>query len=163
MSPQLLPKTLQAQATQHRPAFCNAAVSSLFCPFLHDSSVMFNLFLTSGTPIFEWKFIRVTKEGIYLASTMAVRLILHLCSALSSMIAACFHRHCQVSCPAECGDKKRHQKRHHPCMLLAVLPEMNVNAAECAEHSGNNKNAQDYTSSVIRAEPARNGIVVLQS
>lgn len=39
-------------------------------------TVMFNLFLTSGTPIFEWKFIRVTKEGIYLASTMAVRLIL---------------------------------------------------------------------------------------
>ncbi len=39
-------------------------------------TVMFNLFLTSGTPIFEWKFIRVTKEGIDLASTMAVRLIL---------------------------------------------------------------------------------------
>lgn len=30
------------------------------------------------------------------------------------------------------------------CMLLAVLPEMDVNAAECAEHSGSNKNAQDY-------------------
>ena len=39
-------------------------------------TVMFNLFLTSGTPVFEWKFIRVTKEGIYLAATMAVRLIL---------------------------------------------------------------------------------------
>lgn len=39
-------------------------------------TVVFNLFLTSGTPIFEWKFIHITKEGIYLAFSMAVRLIL---------------------------------------------------------------------------------------
>ena len=30
------------------------------------------------------------------------------------------------------------------CMLLAVLPEMDVNAAGCAEYSGSNKNAQNY-------------------
>lgn len=39
-------------------------------------TVIFNLFLTSGTVIFEWKFIRITKEGLYLAFSMAVRLIL---------------------------------------------------------------------------------------
>lgn len=39
-------------------------------------TVMFNLFLTSGTPVFEWKFIHITKEGIYLAFSMAVRLTL---------------------------------------------------------------------------------------
>lgn len=39
-------------------------------------TVVFNLFLTSGTPVFEWKFIHITKEGIYLAVSMAVRLIL---------------------------------------------------------------------------------------
>ncbi|MBQ9119193.1 MAG: energy-coupling factor transporter transmembrane protein EcfT [Lachnospiraceae bacterium] len=39
-------------------------------------TVAFNLFLTSGTPIFEWKFIRITKEGVSLAFSMAVRLIL---------------------------------------------------------------------------------------
>ena len=39
-------------------------------------TVGFNLFLTSGTPIFEWKFIRITKEGLSLAFSMAVRLTL---------------------------------------------------------------------------------------
>lgn len=39
-------------------------------------TVCFNLFLTSGTPIFEWKFIHITKEGLYLAFSMAVRLTL---------------------------------------------------------------------------------------
>ncbi|MDE7300253.1 MAG: energy-coupling factor transporter transmembrane protein EcfT [Lachnospiraceae bacterium] len=39
-------------------------------------TVVFNLFLTSGTPVFEWRFIRITKEGIYLAFSMAVRLTL---------------------------------------------------------------------------------------
>ncbi len=39
-------------------------------------TVIFNIFLTSGTVIFEWKFIRVTKEGLILAGSMAVRLIL---------------------------------------------------------------------------------------
>ena len=39
-------------------------------------TVCFNLFLTSGTPVFEWKFIRITKEGLYLAFSMAVRLTL---------------------------------------------------------------------------------------
>lgn len=39
-------------------------------------TVVFNLFLTSGTPVFEWKFIHITKEGIYLAFSMAVRLTL---------------------------------------------------------------------------------------
>ncbi|MDE7061272.1 MAG: energy-coupling factor transporter transmembrane protein EcfT, partial [Lachnospiraceae bacterium] len=39
-------------------------------------TVCFNLFLTSGTPIFEWKFIHITKEGISLAFSMAVRLTL---------------------------------------------------------------------------------------
>lgn len=39
-------------------------------------TVIFNLFLTSGTPVFEWKFIRITEEGIRLAFSMAVRLIL---------------------------------------------------------------------------------------
>lgn len=39
-------------------------------------TVLFNLFLTSGTPVFEWKFIHISKEGIELAVSMAVRLIL---------------------------------------------------------------------------------------
>lgn len=38
-------------------------------------SVIFNLFLTEGTPVFHiWK-LTVTKEGIYLAAFMMVRLI----------------------------------------------------------------------------------------
>lgn len=39
-------------------------------------TVIFNLFLTTGTPVFEWKFITITKEGLKLAFSMAVRLIL---------------------------------------------------------------------------------------
>ena len=39
-------------------------------------TVCFNLFLTSGTPVFEWKFIKITREGLYLAFSMAVRLTL---------------------------------------------------------------------------------------
>ena len=39
-------------------------------------TVCFNLFLTSGTPIFEWKFIHITREGLSLAFSMAVRLTL---------------------------------------------------------------------------------------
>lgn len=39
-------------------------------------TVAFNLFLTSGTVVFEWKFISITKEGLELAGNMAMRLIL---------------------------------------------------------------------------------------
>jgi len=39
-------------------------------------TVFLNLFLTEGTPVFEWTFISITQEGIRIASFMAVRLIL---------------------------------------------------------------------------------------
>lgn len=38
-------------------------------------TVIFNLFLTPGTPIFEWKFITITKEGMRQASFMGLRLM----------------------------------------------------------------------------------------
>lgn len=44
--------------------------------FLLLFTVLFNLFLTSGMPVFEWRFIRITQEGLYLAFSMAVRLTL---------------------------------------------------------------------------------------
>lgn len=39
-------------------------------------AVVFNIFLTPGTPIFQWGFLKVTKEGLRLAAFMAIRLIL---------------------------------------------------------------------------------------
>lgn len=43
--------------------------------FLLLVSVSFNLFLTDGTPVFQWKFIKITEEGIRLAGFMGLRLI----------------------------------------------------------------------------------------
>lgn len=39
-------------------------------------AVVFNIFLTPGTPIVQWGFLKVTKEGLRLAAFMAIRLIL---------------------------------------------------------------------------------------
>ncbi len=43
--------------------------------FLLLISLSFNLFLTAGTPIFRWHFLVITKEGVYLAAFMGLRLI----------------------------------------------------------------------------------------
>ncbi len=39
-------------------------------------SALFNLFLVSGEPLIQWKFITITKEGVRMAGLMIVRLIL---------------------------------------------------------------------------------------
>ena len=53
----------------------NSAVMPYKDSFIGVFSVIFNLFLTEGTPVFHiWK-LTVTKEGIYLAAFMMVRLI----------------------------------------------------------------------------------------
>lgn len=38
-------------------------------------TLTFNIFLTPGTEIFRWKFIRITEEGIRLAAFMGIRLV----------------------------------------------------------------------------------------
>lgn len=38
-------------------------------------SVSFNLFLTAGEPVWQWGFLKITKEGLILAGLMALRLI----------------------------------------------------------------------------------------
>lgn len=43
--------------------------------FLLIFMVIFNLFLTQGDPIIEWKFIRITREGIRSSGFMGIRLI----------------------------------------------------------------------------------------
>lgn len=42
--------------------------------FILIFTAVLNLFLTPGTPVVEWHFIRITKEGILMALKMAVRL-----------------------------------------------------------------------------------------
>ncbi len=42
--------------------------------FLLIFTMFFNIFLTSGTPVFQWRFITVTKEGLTTAAFMGLRL-----------------------------------------------------------------------------------------
>ncbi len=44
--------------------------------FLIVFTAIINVFLTKGEPVFKYKFIVITKEGIYSALTMAIRIIL---------------------------------------------------------------------------------------
>lgn len=39
-------------------------------------TVVINLFMTDGTVLWQWKFLHITKEGIYRASFMGIRLVL---------------------------------------------------------------------------------------
>lgn len=43
--------------------------------FILIFTAVLNLFLTPGTAVFEWKFIRITKEGIVMSLKMSIRLI----------------------------------------------------------------------------------------
>ena len=38
-------------------------------------TLAFNIFLTPGTVIWQWKFLKITEEGLILAGKMAVRLV----------------------------------------------------------------------------------------
>ena len=42
--------------------------------FILIFTTVLNLFLTPGTPVFEWKFIHITREGIFMALKMVVRM-----------------------------------------------------------------------------------------
>ena len=61
--------------------------------FILIFTAVLNLFLTPGTPVFEWKFIHITREGILMALKMAVRLTyLIIGSSIMTLTAWAFEK-----------------------------------------------------------------------
>ena len=79
-----------------------------------------NLFLTPGTPVVQWKFIRITQEGILMALKMAVRLI-YLIIGSSIMTLTTTPNHLTDGLEKGLGPlKKIHVPVHEIAMIMAI-------------------------------------------
>lgn len=79
-----------------------------------------NLFLTPGTPVFEWKFIQITREGILMALKISVRLI-YLILGSSIMTLTTTPNHLTDGLEKGLGPlKKIHVPVHEIAMMMSI-------------------------------------------
>lgn len=88
--------------------------------FILIFTAVLNLFLTPGTPVFEWKFIHITREGILMALKMAVRLT-YLIIGSSIMTLTTTPNHLTDGLEKGLGPlKKIHVPVHEIAMMMSI-------------------------------------------
>lgn len=88
--------------------------------FILIFTAVLNLFLTPGTPVFEWKFIHITREGILMALKMAVRLT-YLIIGSSIMTLTTTPNHLTDGLEKGLGPlKKIHMPVHEIAMMMSI-------------------------------------------
>lgn len=88
--------------------------------FILIFTAVLNLFLTPGTAVFEWKFIHITREGIFMALKMAVRLT-YLIIGSSIMTLTTTPNHLTDGLEKGLGPlKKIHVPVHEIAMMMSI-------------------------------------------
>lgn len=88
--------------------------------FILIFTAVLNLFLTPGMPVFEWKFIHITREGILMALKMAVRLT-YLIIGSSIMTLTTTPNHLTDGLEKGLGSlKKIHVPVHEIAMMMSI-------------------------------------------
>ncbi len=88
--------------------------------FLLAFTMFFNIFLTDGTPIFEWKFIKITQEGLKTAAFMGLRLFFLI---MGSSLMTLTTTPNQLTSGMETGlrwMKKIHVPVHEIAMMMSI-------------------------------------------